>query len=803
MTEFTRSIFKLNYTTPAFGSCTTNLVPNFVDVDCLPSTSLKVDSETMHTVEHVHSSISNKVKVSVGAKYKGVAFSYSFSTETRKMLDNIVRNHQTSIHTSAEISYIKLSMFEPLMKLSDNFRYVIENMPCCDENDSDTVEYVKDFIFEYFGFAYIDNLLLGGVAHQSIFITREGKERLESNGISIVHEAKVSFGKAMGTGAELGTNVETIQNTSNYNSFMEETISTHTNTMGGTTHLVSLAEWSKTVVANPVIIKFEIRDIFRILTSRNFPNDPLIADKSKSIGKILEQYLSHSVYCYKNCGNNGTRGTCEPTGYFNFGLCKCKPEWTGVDCETPAVTDKKILHGTICGFDRSFMKITCDGAIPWKKCPSNWVQYNWRTDLTVCYKNQTETGTPVFGTLCGLNSYHPKYNFDLYIGCNVSFNVLHDKCPPEYRQTIATTGYCSPSGLSSLQRCTRNAMCIALNPKENLSGTLCGMQIQDTKDGPSCDGYDPGLGRCPSDHNLHRTAFNDYGFMMIAYPDTNQFHDVIESIRKYPYRYKIEQGKIYPKLKFIGTVKLHGTNTAIVYQKDVEYHCQSRHLIISPEMDNLGFARFMYLLSEKFLQECILVNCSLLRRHDDRGNTIIRIGDSKPPVWIDPKHWSTLQWHEQSIYNIFNFPTYEVDIDFNQLELAQKQLGEITNTVEQECPVGMYFNQKGYMEKVLFGLNGGSLAPIATEIFHSIHEFIEYACTENRMNQSMDYLREIQLEIEMDNIDTFLEWLIGDIKKEETNTIKNSDLNLREVISAITKKATAWFEQQLLRNNVQ
>ncbi|UJR07178.1 hypothetical protein I4U23_011466 [Adineta vaga] len=324
--------------------------------------------------------------------------------------------------------------------------------------------------------------------------------------------------------------------------------------------------------------------------------------------------------------------------------------------------------------------------------------------------------------------------------------------------------------------------------------------------------------------------------MMIEYPSTNQFHNVIESIRKNPYRYKIEQGKIYPKLKFIGTVKLHGTNTAIVYQKNARYHCQSRHLIISSEMDNHGFARFMYPLSEKFLQERIFMNCPLLRRHYDRGNTVviygewcggniqknvalcavrkmfvifkIRIGDSKPPVWIDPKHWSTLQWHEQSIYNIFNFPTYEVDIDFNQLELAQKQLGEITNTVEQECVIWtewlqsfgiLSFKVKGEMHAIT---KGGSLAPIATEIFHSIHEFIEYACTENRMNQSMDYLREIQLEIEMHNIDTFLEWLIGDIKKEETNTIKNSNLNLGKVISAITKKATVWFEQQLLRNNL-
>jgi hypothetical protein len=97
MNEFTRSIFKLNYTSAVPGSCTNKLVPDNVELDCLPSTSLKIDSEIMDTVEHVHTSISNKVKVSLAAKYMGVEFSYSFSRETRKMLDNIVKSHQTSI----------------------------------------------------------------------------------------------------------------------------------------------------------------------------------------------------------------------------------------------------------------------------------------------------------------------------------------------------------------------------------------------------------------------------------------------------------------------------------------------------------------------------------------------------------------------------------------------------------------------------------------------------------------------------------------------------------------------------------
>jgi hypothetical protein len=97
MAGFTRSIFKLNYTLPVSGSCTTKLVPNNVDLDCVSTTSMKIDSEIIDTVEQLQKSISNKVQFSTGIKVKGVEFSYEYSKETRFMLDNIVKKHQTSI----------------------------------------------------------------------------------------------------------------------------------------------------------------------------------------------------------------------------------------------------------------------------------------------------------------------------------------------------------------------------------------------------------------------------------------------------------------------------------------------------------------------------------------------------------------------------------------------------------------------------------------------------------------------------------------------------------------------------------
>jgi hypothetical protein len=40
------------------------------------------------------------------------------------MIDSIVQQDRTTMKTEAEISYAKLSMFEPKMELSDDFIYV-------------------------------------------------------------------------------------------------------------------------------------------------------------------------------------------------------------------------------------------------------------------------------------------------------------------------------------------------------------------------------------------------------------------------------------------------------------------------------------------------------------------------------------------------------------------------------------------------------------------------------------------------------------------------------------------------------
>ena len=97
MQEFMHPVFKLNYTSAAPGSCTSKLVPEHVHLDCLPSTSISIRSETIATIEQLKKSITDRIETSVGISYMKFSFSYTFSKETRHMIDNMVKHNMTSV----------------------------------------------------------------------------------------------------------------------------------------------------------------------------------------------------------------------------------------------------------------------------------------------------------------------------------------------------------------------------------------------------------------------------------------------------------------------------------------------------------------------------------------------------------------------------------------------------------------------------------------------------------------------------------------------------------------------------------
>lgn len=344
--------------------------------------------------------------------------------------------------------------------------------------------------------------------------------------------------------------------------------------------------------------------------------------------------------------------------------------------------------------------------------------------------------------------------------------------------------------------------------------------------------------------------------MFSPYPDTQQFRHVVTQVRQYGHHRNEEP----PTLKFVGTVKLHGCNTSIGYQKDSEHWFQSRHGLLKPEKN---FPSFASSLAQKLLTEFVLPQSPVIREHYESGRKILIFGEwcggsiqkhvalfglpemfvifnvricdvqvettakerskgkgmtKTATLWLHPRHWSHIKWHEKSIYNIYDFQTYELDIDFQRPDLAQNKLVEITQAVEMECPVGKYFNQIGIGEGVIwtewetsngnwaFKVKGDkhtvckvvTLAAVDTEKFDRLIDFIDYACTENRMQQGLDYLRdELQMAIEWKSCGVFIKWIVGDILKEERDTMDASCISVSDVSRGVSSKARVWFQYRV------
>ena len=337
----------------------------------------------------------------------------------------------------------------------------------------------------------------------------------------------------------------------------------------------------------------------------------------------------------------------------------------------------------------------------------------------------------------------------------------------------------------------------------------------------------------------------------ISYPSIEQFRNVIAGInRQFNFVGLDENGEpIYdhkkekPTLTFKGTVKLHGTNAGVSFNEG-GYWIQSRENIITPEKDNAGFAFFVE--SKKHVFKKFVDQISSVNFFDLRNNTVTIYGEccggniqkgvaicnlpksffifgvkvtphtnseeeqkTKPAFWI-PSHY--LKSPEDNIYNIEDFQTWEMEIDFNYPELVQNKLGELTLAVEEECPVGKAFGFSGVGEGIVWSCNYNGvvhrfkvkgekhssskvkkLAEVDVEKINSIKEFVDYAVTESRFNQGIEKTFPNNEPIDVKKMGQLMKWIVDDIIKEEMDTMVQNKLEPKDVGKYISTKVREMF----------
>jgi CxxC motif-containing protein len=339
----------------------------------------------------------------------------------------------------------------------------------------------------------------------------------------------------------------------------------------------------------------------------------------------------------------------------------------------------------------------------------------------------------------------------------------------------------------------------------------------------------------------------------ISFPSIEQFRNIVANInREHNFVGLDENGEaIYdqskpkPVLTFKGTVKLHGSNFGVCFNEQDDIWVQSRENIITPEKDNAGSAFFVETNKYAFYQ--LFKEVSRKYNVDMTENTIsiygewagkgiqkgIAISNIEKSLFIfgvkitpHPKdenektsaYWvdsSFLRNHEHKIYNIEDYKTYSIDIDFNTPQLAQNTIIDMTIEVEDECPVGKAFGHEGIGEGVVFShmtSNGKvyrfkskgekhskskvkTLKPVDDEKINKIIDVVNRVTPAWRLEQAMEKTFDLINggSIDIKRMGDFIRNVVADIMKEELDVIAEAGLEPKEINSKVSEISRQYF----------
>ena len=341
----------------------------------------------------------------------------------------------------------------------------------------------------------------------------------------------------------------------------------------------------------------------------------------------------------------------------------------------------------------------------------------------------------------------------------------------------------------------------------------------------------------------------------ISFPSIEQFRHTNATVnRQFNFVGLDENGEaIYdhnkdkPTLRFKGTVKLHGTNAGICFNNEDGMWAQSRENIITPESDNAGFAFFVE--SNREIFESMFAHVAEHHGIDLNTNTISiffewagsgiqkNVGISeikktafiigikvtphvendeerkiKPAYWIDS---SNIRAVEKRIYNILDFKTYEIDIDFNKPNESINKIIELTLEVENNCPVSKEFGVDGIGEGIVFSteFNGNvirfkskgekhagkskvkTLKSVDNEKISALIELANKVTPEWRLDQMLTNTFNLINggELDIKRLGDYIKNVTSDVVKEDIDIIAESGFEFKDIVKYVSEIAKKYF----------
>lgn len=338
----------------------------------------------------------------------------------------------------------------------------------------------------------------------------------------------------------------------------------------------------------------------------------------------------------------------------------------------------------------------------------------------------------------------------------------------------------------------------------------------------------------------------------VKYTSTGQFRNVCQNMVHHfqstmveidgVEQWIVDRNKPLPTEKFVGTVKIHGTNGSMIQFADQKIYCQSKSRILDITHDNSGFyermshvdkeslfEEFKELYRAKFGKEPaypIIIAGEWAGSNIQKGVAVsevekffsifgFRVGVDIHAEWINAEVFPDFHRNENRIYNICQFGLHEVVVDFSNPKAATPAIEKLVLEIEEECPVGKFFGVEGIGEglvwkpaKAEFASNSGywfktkgqkhsvskvkKLVAISPEKLNSINEFVEYAATTNRFDQGID-----ETGLDMKLVGKFIGWVNGDIWKEEADVLAENNLTMKDVGRDLSNKARKYYIEKV------
>ena len=339
---------------------------------------------------------------------------------------------------------------------------------------------------------------------------------------------------------------------------------------------------------------------------------------------------------------------------------------------------------------------------------------------------------------------------------------------------------------------------------------------------------------------------------MQKFPSIEAFRSVIRAVREN----SAHHGKPIPTVEFEGTVKLHGTNAGVRVNADETVQAQSRERLITIEQDNAGFAHFaqQHLYAFTGLAKNIAIAMGAAKAWEDYdgrytiygewcgGNIQSKVGlntvgkhfvvfnvyDHVEERLID-RSWMDYLVHEENtglcasfneggIYFIYQVQPKRITINFSEPEQYIEELERLTLEVEESCPWATFMGGSGigeglvwtpverehsYISKLWFKTKGVkhqgkgeskvktlSVDPVKVA---AIRELVDVLTPEWRMEQGVTYLRENGYTLDQKATGQYLQWVMKDILKEESDTIAANPYTWKELTGYITTKARDYY----------